>query len=394
MMKNLKLNLSSLTSILFFIQGLNVYAYPSNITKLVDYNIKYSMLKSDDNVIPAPQPDLEGIKQYAKENSGNLPNVYGQFILNSVSLKDDYVSGGFKNFPIQLNCMQKPVCNALLEIGDLGNGLFRIAAYDKNTKKRAELSIKFTLYNGNYISTSNQDFTIEQPEKSEVINTDNYINVSPYFSYNYNSPISFIHLPLFPNSYYQICDRNGEDCSSKKQLFDNEFSGNELDYLSFWKLAQKKYLSPNTSQTIQFSYNAGLTESTSTTFSWSLGLKVPLNSAELSSSISRAINKTVSFQKSKGVIDTVIFDSPPSQATVGEYILYAGVINKFPAVDSLVKDLNEKLQNNSEFSFSKLRDYYDSKSRSYISSGTAVFANKGSDESNNLITWSVSVPSN
>jgi len=376
------------------------YADSTNILNKTNQNIhilnmnatKGKSLKEKNDLIPAPLTDLEGLKQYTKDHQGNLPNVYGKLVLNSMSLNDAYISGGFKNFPIQLNCMQEPVCNARLEIGDLGNGVFRIAAYDKNTKKRADLSIKLTQDGGGYVSTYNQAYTIEQAGTNEVIYPENYVDVSPYFSYNYSTPISLIDLPLAPSSYYQICDGNGNNCSEKKQLFDVMFSGNRVEYLSFWKLEQKSYLSPDTSQTYQFSYTTGLTNTSSTTLSWSLGLKIPIKGVDLSGEIGQAINKTVSFQNSRTVSDTVTFDKPSKQASIGEYVLYVGVNDQFPVLDNLVNDLNSRLQN-SEFVFSKAQEYKDLKSNTGISSGSTAFINSNNNDPSNLITWPVSVPS-
>lgn len=381
MLKIIKKNFYLAIPLPFFILGLNAFAL----------NIK--ALKEADSLIPAPLPDLAGLKLYTTDHQGNLPNVFGKMLLNSVNLNDAYTSGGFKNFPIQLSCIQKPTCNARLEVGDLGNGVYHIAAYDKNTHKRADLSIKLSHDDGSSISTSDQAYSLEQRGANEIIYTDNYVDVNPYFSYDYNTPISYLELPIVPNSYYQICDGKGENCSDKKQLFDIMFTGNQVDYLSFWKLEQKGYLSPDTSQSFQFSYTTGLTDSTSTTLSWSIGLKIPIKAAELSGTIGQSINKTVSFQNSTTVTNTVTFDKPSTQSTIGEYVLYVGVDDHFPMVDNLVEDLNAKLQNNSEFVFKKAEEYYDSKSNSGITSGTTAFLAKKGNEANNIITWPVNVPS-
>nr|BFD31997.1 hypothetical protein GTC16762_16150 [Pigmentibacter ruber] len=358
--------------------------------KLLNIN---NIIKDNNDIIPAPFPDLNGLKVFAKQHDGNLPNVFGEINLNTVSLNDAYTSAGFKNFSIQLNCIQEPQCNARLEIGNLGNGVFHIVASDKFTNKKAELSIKFTNENGNPIDTSNLDYTLEQPNTNEIITTNNIVDVSPYFSYQYSKPISYIQLPLIPNSYYQICDGNGENCSVKKQLFDVMFSGNQVEYLSFWKLEQKGYLSPDTSQSFQFSYCTGLTDTTSTTLSWSIGLKIPVKAVDLSGTIGQAINKTVSFQNSTSVSNTVTFDKPETQSTIGEYVLYIGVNDYFPVVDELVSELNKKIQNNTEFTFSKAQDYFDFRSNSAITSGTTAFVNTKNNDPKMLITWPVSVPS-
>jgi len=401
MLKNVKFKCTSLLFVSFAFFHSQSYADSQNILNKMNQNINFlninalqgKSLKEKNDLIPAPLTDLEGLKQYTKDHQGNLPNVYGKLDLNDISLNNAYISGGFKNFPIQLNCMQQPVCNTRLEIGDLGNGVFRIAAYDKNTKKSAELIIKFTQDGDGYVSTSNQAYTLEQPGTNEVINTDNYVDVNPYFSYNYNTPISLIELPLAPSSYYQICDGNGGNCSEKKQLFDDMFSGNKVEYLSFWKLEQKSYLSPDTSQSFQFSYTTGLTNTSSTTLSWSIGLKIPINGVDLSGAIGQEINKSVSFQNSRTVSHTVTFEKPSKQASIGEYVLYVGINDQFPVLDNLVNDLNSRLQNNSEFVFSKAQEYKDLKSNTGISSGSTAFLNSNSSDPNNLIPWPVSVPS-
>ncbi|WGL60074.1 hypothetical protein QEJ31_00460 [Pigmentibacter sp. JX0631] len=376
---------------------LKIYAFSNKSEKLINSDVKIlnvnNLDRSSDGIIPAPLPDLNGLKQYAKQNSGNLPNVYGKLNLNTVQLNEAFTSGGFKNFPIQLNCMQEPLCNTRLEIGDMGNGLLHIVASDNLTNKKADVSIKLSTENGSPINMSNLAYTLEQPNMNEIIGTDNIIDVSPYFSYQFSKPISYIQLPLVPNSFYQICDGKGENCSPKKQLFDAMFSGNKVEYLSFWKLEQKGYLSPDTSQSFQFSYSTGLTDTTSTTLSWSIGLKIPIKAGDLSGTIGQAINKTVSFQDSTTVTNTVTFDKPETQSTIGEYVLYIGVNDNFPVVDELISELNKKFENNSEFTFSKAQDYFDSKSNSGITSGTTAFMNSKENEPKMLVTWPVSVPS-
>ena len=397
MKKSFKLYFSFIISLFLIIYSVEVFAISNKIEKVSNKNVKtlniFNLIKNSDDIIPAPLPDLNGLKQYAKQNNGNLPNVYGKLNLNTVQLNDAFTSGGFKSFPIQLNCEQEPLCNARLEIGDMGNGLLRIVASDNLTNKKAEVSIKFSMENGSPINMSNLAYTLEQPSMNEIIGTNNIIDVTPYFSFQYNKPISYIQLPLVPNSYYQICDDKGENCSPKKQLFDVMFSGNQVEYSSFWKLEQKGYLSPNTSQSFQFSYPTGLTDTTSTTLSWSIGLKIPIKAVDLSGTIGQAINKTVSFQDSTTITNTVTFEKPETQSTIGEYVLYIGVNDNFPAVDNLISELNKKLQNNSEFTFSKAQDYFDSRSNSGITSGTTAFINSKGNDPKMLFTWPVSVPS-
>ena len=67
--------------------------------------------------------------------------------------------------------------------------------------------------------------------------------------------------------------------------------------------------------------------------------------------------------------------------------------DQFPVLDNLVNDLNSRLQNNSEFVFSKAQEYKDLKSNTGISSGSTAFINSNSNAPSNLITWPVSVPS-
>lgn len=380
----------------------------SNRKSIKDQSILLKNLTNYD--FPAPAPDINALAAYSVAHDGNLPSVFGMKDIISYPLSELYLTNQMYNsFPIQLNC-NLASCHVSLTIGTTytNNGALIVAAQDDLTKNKISTSIHFQDGNGNPISTQHQLFTIQQNNQTEVIDnspagqgTLEALDATPYFTFGHFSPISYVNFPLAPNSYYYFCSYNinnqsESNCTEPKPLFDSQFSGNSVHYLSFWKLEQQGRLSPGTSQNYTFNYSSGLTDTTATGLSWSLGFKYAKGPFDLSANVTESTSYSLSYQKSKSISHTVQYNDPKVQASIGDYVLYSGVNEEFPSVDNFIKDLNSQINNNPEYYFTKLNQFTDSKSGESISSGTAVFTgdNNNLKDGTDTISWSVSVPSN
>ncbi len=374
--------------------SLGLFLLPLNLSASPTHNLQ------ELRPVPIPLADLNALKTFVVGNQGNLPEVFGSRLIQSVPLDKAFASNGFKNFPLKLVCSYNANCNAALQIGAASNGLYKVKATDTKTNNFIETTIKLTDLNDNPIDVSDQSFTIERILDNELIRPGNYISLIPEFIYGSNAPISYINLPIVKNSYYQICDGSGNNCTNKKALFDSNLSGNTIHYLSFWKLERQDFLSPFTAKTYTYTFTAGVTNTSSTAWSFSLGSKTPPSISELNFGLTYNTSTSIATQLSKSISISTYYSQQNEQSTIGLYVLYAGVYDDIPILNNLVQDLNSYInnqQNNNEFKFLVANRYNDSKANTQfknISMGSAIFRQDDDKitDGSDLYTWSVSAP--
>lgn len=355
-------------------------------------------LKSSD-FLPQPKTDLAGLENFIQKNGDNLPNIFGSKIIQKVSLYDEYQSHQFKAFPIQLNCNFDAGCNAQLQVGQVKKGFFEIKASDLNTNNSMEVYVKFTDYYGNPVDISKVNYTIQQDNKNEVFTSSDMVDITPYIKYGYQKTISYFDFPIIPNLSYQFCDRAGENCTDKKIIFDDNFSGDQVNYLSFWKLEFTSNLSPNTGNTKTVTFQTGLTETDMTTLSYGLGSPTLMPYQAMNVSFSYSSTHSTSFQNSKVVSYQETFDHQNTESLIGDYILYAGIFDDFSSITPFIDELNSRIKSQGEFYFSKQIQYSDANPKTenqFITAGSTAFLNGGGQIPSNgsdLDRWTVSVPS-